>query len=112
MTIYILIFWFLLAIAMIIIFSYIQKKHLNGIVTDTLKNPMTGRWSRKNLTGFMSFGFAMFYSTYGMILNKQVQEFVVMSFLTVTATCLGISSWEKKTKNNGTKYFNIYKFRK
>ena len=69
---------------------------LSKIINETLKNPKTGQWSRKNIAGSVAFGYAMFYCTFGLIKDKQIQEFVVMAFLTFSATCLGISSWEKK----------------
>jgi hypothetical protein len=71
-----------------------------NIIDQTLKNPKSGLWSRKNLTGFTSFVFAMAYSAFGMAAGKEVQEFVVGLFLSVTVTCLGMSSWEKKNLPN------------
>lgn len=66
------------------------------IISQTLKNPKTGQWSRKNLTSFVSFLFAMLYSLLGMIMDKTVHEFVVIGFLTLAGGMLGVSSWEKK----------------
>jgi hypothetical protein len=71
-------------------------KLLNEIVNQTLKNPKSGLWSRKNLTGISCIGYAMGYSTYGLIASKTTQEFVVAIFVGAGLTCLGISSWEKK----------------
>lgn len=68
---------------------------LKQIIDHTLKNPGTGQWSRKNLTGFFSFAYAVYYATYGQVMDKPIQEFVVVSFLSVAVACLGISSWEK-----------------
>jgi hypothetical protein len=65
------------------------------IVRDTLKNPKTGEWSRKNLTSFTSLMFAMAYSAYGMAFDKEVHEFVVIGFLSLAGGMLGVSSWEK-----------------
>lgn len=71
-------------------------KSMNKIIEETLKNPKTGEWSRKNLTSFSSFAFACTYSLIGLILEKEVHDFVVIGFLSLTASLLGISSWEKK----------------
>jgi len=46
--------------------------------------------------------FAVFYCGYGMVHDKDVQEFVVMAFLGLSAACLGISSWEKLNLKPGT----------
>lgn len=66
-----------------------------NIVNDTLKNPKTQQWSRKNLTGFISMIFAMGYCAYGVAFDKPIHEFVVAIFVGAALTCLGISSWEK-----------------
>lgn len=71
--------------------SFIQK-----LISETLKNPYNGQWSRKNLTCFVCIVFAMAYSSYGMIADKEVKEFVVIAFLSVATGLLGLSSWEKK----------------
>jgi hypothetical protein len=65
------------------------------LVNDTLKNPNTGVWSRKNLTGFTAFVYLIFYCTHGLIEAKEVHEFVVITFASIAVACLGISSWEK-----------------
>lgn len=65
-----------------------------------LKNPKTGRFSRKNITVFVCLVYAILYSTYGMIFDKTVHEFVVWGFLTLAGGLLGVSSWEKKNLNN------------
>lgn len=65
------------------------------IVRDTLKNPRTGEWSRKNLTSFFSLLYAMAYPAYGMVFDKTVHEFVVIGFLGLAGGMLGVSSWEK-----------------
>lgn len=66
------------------------------LIDETIKNPKTGQYSRKNLTAILSFVFAMAYSAVGMLLDKQVHEFVVWGFLSLTGALLGVSSWEKK----------------
>lgn len=68
-----------------------------SIIRDTLKNPRTGEWSRKNITSATSFIFAMVYSLVGSFwADKQVHEFIIIGFLSLTASLLGLSSWEKK----------------
>lgn len=68
---------------------------IQKLVNDTLKNPATGAWSRKNVTGFSSFAYTIYYCTTGQWYDKSVHEFVVLGFLGVAVSCLGISSWEK-----------------
>lgn len=70
-------------------------KWLSKIIRETLMNPHNGQWSRKNVIGFSSFAYAIHYVTYAQMHDKPVQEFVVVAFLSLAATCLGISTWEK-----------------
>jgi len=71
-------------------------RSMNKLIKDTLMNPNTGQWSRKNITCFVSFMWAIIYSGYGLYSEKDIQEFVVIGFLSLSAGLLGISSWEKK----------------
>jgi hypothetical protein len=72
------------------------NKVMVEIVEHTLKNPKTGQWSRKNVTSAASFIFSITYSLVGSFwADKQVHEFIVLSFIGLTASLLGISSWEK-----------------
>jgi len=64
------------------------------LIEDTLKTD--GKWSRKSLTCFACLVFSMVYSGYGMVASKEVEEFVVIAFLSVATGSLGLSSWEKK----------------
>lgn len=73
-----------------------------SFIGDTIKNPKTGNYSRKNTIAFASFIFAMAYSGIGMLCDKTVHEFVVIGFLSLTGTLLGVSSWEKKNLPNPT----------
>lgn len=68
---------------------------IHTIINHTLKNPATGIWSRKNLTGFGCMVYAMGYCTYGIVMDRTIHEFVVAVFVSASLTCLGISSWEK-----------------
>lgn len=70
-------------------------KGIDRLVHDTLKNPKTGNWSRKNVTGFIAFTYTIVYCSYGQIYDKTIHEFVVLGFLGAAISCLGISSWEK-----------------
>lgn len=65
------------------------------IIDDTLKNPRTGEWSRKNLTSFVSLIFAIAYVSYCTVYDKTLHEFVVLNFLALAGGMLGVSSWEK-----------------
>lgn len=72
------------------------NKVMIEIVEQTLKNPKTGQWSRKNITSAASFIFSVIYSLTGSFwADKKVHEFIVLSFIGLTASLLGISSWEK-----------------
>ena len=66
------------------------------LIDETIKNPRTGQWSRKNVTAFISIGYAIWYTATGMLLDKTVHEFVVIGFLALAGSMLGVSSWEKK----------------
>lgn len=66
-----------------------------SLIRDTLKNPRTGEWSRKNITSFASFVFSIAYVTYCTVMDKELHEFVVLNFLALSGGMLGLSSWEK-----------------
>jgi hypothetical protein len=82
-------------ILLVLLMALSKMKAVTEIINHTLKNPKTGKWSRKNLTGFLSFGYSMFYCSSGMITEKPVQEFVVAFYLGTALTCFRISAWEK-----------------
>ena len=65
------------------------------LLNDTLKNA-DGKWSRKNITCLIAFLYAMFYASMGLFLNRDIEEFVVIGFLSLSAGLLGLSTWEKK----------------
>lgn len=71
-------------------------RSVSKLIKDTLMNPATNQWSRKNITCFVSFMYAILYSGYGLYSGKDIEEFVVIGFLSLSAGLLGISSWEKK----------------
>jgi hypothetical protein len=81
---------------------------MKKLINDTLKNPKTGEWSRKNLTGFACMLFSFAYVIYTTVADKEVHEFVVAIFVGAALTCLGISSWEKvyvpKNNSNSNDY--------
>lgn len=65
------------------------------LINDTLKNPKTGQWSRKNITAAASFISLVGY-VFGMpFFGHEVHDFVAATFATLTGSLLGISSWEK-----------------
>lgn len=68
---------------------------MTKLINDTLKNPRTGEWSRKNVTSFISFFFSIAYVTYCTVYDKELHEFVVLNFLALSGGMLGLSSWEK-----------------
>ena len=76
-------------------FVLMGNKRMNTIVDHTLKNPKTGEWSRKNLTGFTAFIYSMYYCQDCMVRGVPIQEFVIAIYTGVALACLGISSWEK-----------------
>lgn len=76
-------------------FIIVGRKEIKKLINDTLKNPRTGEYSRKNITGFLAFIVAVVYCMYALVHDKVIQEFVVALFLGTAMTCLGLSSWEK-----------------
>jgi hypothetical protein len=76
-------------------FALFGNTRLQGVVDQTLKNPKSGEWSRKNLTGFAAFIYSMYYCQDCMVRGVPIQEFVVAIYMGAALTCLGISSWEK-----------------
>lgn len=74
---------------------------VSTLINHTLKNPKTGEWSRKNITGFLCMVYAMSYCTHGLIIGCVVQEAIVGIFVGASLTCLGISSWEKLNLKKG-----------
>lgn len=66
------------------------------IIDDTLKNPDTGRWSRKSLTAFTSFAFALAYEVVLPFFELPTKEYVFITLLTLTGATLGLTVWDKK----------------
>jgi len=89
--------WYIVAFmsGLALAFFIAGNKVMKQIVDHCLKNPKTGQYSRKNVAGSLSFFTAVIYCGYGTMHDKPVQEFVIVAFLTFSAACLGISSWEK-----------------
>lgn len=71
------------------------------IINDTLKTP-SGKWSRKSLTAFTSFVFALIYeSGLPIIFKIETKEYVFITLLALTATSLGLTVVDKlKIENN------------
>lgn len=69
------------------------------ILNDTLKNPR-GKWSRKSLTAFASFAFAVSYEAICMWTGRGCNEYVFNGLLMLCAACLGLSVWDKQNNSN------------
>lgn len=70
------------------------------IIEDTLKNPKTGNWSRKSLTAFTSFILAIVYEFILPFWGMNTKEYVFITLVTLTATVLGLTVWDKKKDDN------------
>lgn len=68
-----------------------------NIIFETLKNPK-GKWSRKSLTAFASFGFAIVYEFVFPFFNFQTKEYVFISLLALSGSVLGLTVWDKNKK--------------
>lgn len=74
-----------------------NETYMKKLIRETLMNPRTGEWSRKNLTALTCLIFSMVYSLTGSIWSDgTVHEFVVIAFLGTSTGMLGMSVWEKK----------------
>lgn len=63
------------------------------IINDTLKSP-SGKWSRKSLTAFMAFAFALLYVIIPLIpafRDFEPQEYVFITLISFSATALGLT---------------------
>ncbi len=89
----IVVFAYLFAVLSILMFIVVRRATFDNIIDDTMK--INGKWSKENLTGFTSFMFSIAYSGFGLIKGKNVQEFVLIAFLSLTAACFGITTWRK-----------------
>ena len=73
-----------------------------GLINDTLKNPETGRYSRKSLTTLAAFSLAIVYE---FLLPLQPwweftpNEYVWDGLLLLTGATLGLTVWDKKNNN-------------
>lgn len=84
-----------LAVGALAAIALARIKTINIIVDHTLKNPRTGEWSRKNLTGVAAFLYSVYYCQDCLIKGIPVQVEVLLIWNATALTCLGISSWEK-----------------
>jgi len=64
------------------------------LINDTLK--YRGKWSRKSLTSFVGFGFALAYEGVLPFFEIETKEYVFNGLLLLTATVLGLTVWDKK----------------
>jgi hypothetical protein len=82
---------------------------MKKLLKDTLTNPVTGRYSRKSITLFVSFGAAMFYEFVlpfiAFLINFEFQpsQYVFDGLLLFTASLFGITIADKKFENKGFK---------
>lgn len=68
------------------------------IVRDTLKN-REGNYSRKSLTAFAAFTFAILYEAVFPYIGLPTKEYVFITLITLTGSVLGLTVWDK---NRGT----------
>lgn len=80
---------------------YLNKiiKVLNKIVDDTLKSP-NGKWSRKSLTMFTSFVFALMFGTYIVMCNLITTNPLSHDAITVF--------WGLISLSGGTSFLTVY----
>ena len=77
---------------------------MSKLIDDTLKN--RGKWSRKSLTAFVSFGLGIIYEfILPFLANKFgfefiTKEYVFITLLTLTGSVLGLTVWDKKNPEN------------
>lgn len=70
---------------------------ITKLIDDTLKNP-DGKWSRKSLTAFFGFIFALVYEIVLPLVELPTKEYVFITLLTLTGATLGLTVWDKKSK--------------
>lgn len=68
------------------------------IINDTLKNP-NGKWARKSLTAFASFCCAIVYEFAMPFFGIMTKEYVFITLLTLCGSVLGLTVWDKKTRD-------------
>ena len=73
------------------------KELLKKIVRDTLQNEQ-GKFSRKSITAFFSFAFAVSYELLSMIKGFESSEYVFNGLIFTCLTCLGIAEIGKFRK--------------
>ena len=76
---------------------------MEKIIDDTLKSP-NGKWSRKSLTSFFAFWFALVLGLYivisDYILDKEINRYAIDVFQTLillVGATLGLTVWDKQT---------------
>jgi len=66
------------------------------IIDETIKNPKTGQFSRKNISAFISLSAAVSYSFLPLFRPQFVPHSdIVWAFLIFSASLLGVSTFEK-----------------
>lgn len=64
------------------------------IINDTLKHE--GKWSRKSLTAFFGFFFALSYEAVLPFFEIETKEYVFVTLLALVGAVLGLTVWDKK----------------
>lgn len=64
------------------------------IISDTLKHD--GKWSRKSLTAFTGFLFALSYEAVLPWFGVETKEYVFITLIGLVTAVLGLTVWDKK----------------
>lgn len=68
------------------------------LINDTLKNP-DGKYSRKSLTAFFAFAFALSYEMIPLLVaNFQTKEYVFITLISLSGAALGLTVLDKNQK--------------
>lgn len=70
---------------------------MRKILIDTLT--YKGKYSRKSVTGFTAFLFALTYEAIFPFFNLPTKEYVFQGLLVLTGAVLGLTVWDKKGNN-------------
>jgi hypothetical protein len=68
------------------------------LINDTLKP--NGKWSIKRIGAFTSFWVSVVYAMLPLATIFEVHEFVLVGFLTYSATAIGMTVWNKTIGKN------------
>jgi len=71
---------------------------MKKLISDTLKP--NGKWSIKRIGAFTSFWVSVIYAMLPLATIFEVHEFVLVGFLTYSATAIGMTVWNKTIGKN------------